>query len=261
MAFKSEATNGGRELDAARLSEHGSHGGLLATLLSAVALGFSGFTYYDSSLKTADLTVYVPPMIHYGRDGEADVFNIPITIANEGARTGTVLTMELDVENLNPNAEKKTAKFHSAFLGDYPHDDTTVSRSFAPLSIPGHGTFTETVRFYPMDIALPYVVDDKGDYRLTLKLVVAKSRDPDFIEQYWLSEPKPLTFEATLPGLAEQYLSQQHGTQAMFNKNWQPAVSAPSEPARRALPESAAAPPNSELQPAAAPQQAAPKPQ
>jgi len=41
MAFKSEATNGGRELEAARLSEHGSHGGLLATLLSAVALGFS----------------------------------------------------------------------------------------------------------------------------------------------------------------------------------------------------------------------------
>ena len=123
----------------ARLVEHGS-GGLFATILSAVALGFSGFSYYDSSLKTADLTVYVPPMIHYGRDGEADVFNIPITIANEGARNGTVLTMELDVQNLNPNAEKKTAKFHSAFLGDYPHDDTTVSRSFAPLSIPGHGT-------------------------------------------------------------------------------------------------------------------------
>ena len=257
MAFKSEATNDGRQLDAARLSEHGSHGGLLATLLSAVALGFSGFTYYDSSLKTADLT----PMIHYGRDGEADVFNIPITIANEGARTGTVLTMELDVENLKPNAEKKTAKFHSAFLGDYPHDDATVSRSFAPLSIPGHGTFTETVRFYPMDIALPYVVDDKGDYRLTLKLVVAKSRDPDFIEQYWLSEPKPLTFEVTLPGLAEQYLSQQHATQAMFNKKWQPAVSAPSEPARRVLPESAATPPASEMQPAADPQKAAPKPQ
>src|SRR6185369_13468026 len=45
----------------------------------------------------------------------------------------------------------------------FPHDDTTVSRSFAPLSISGHGTFTETVRFYPMDVGLPYVCDDKGD--------------------------------------------------------------------------------------------------
>jgi hypothetical protein len=223
----SEAANIASVHNAARIVEHGSHGGLLATILSAVALVFSGFSYYDSSMKSADLTVYVPPMIHYGRDGQADIFNIPITIANEGARTGTVLTMELDVENLNPTAEKKTAKFHSAFLGDYPRDDTTLGRSFAPLSIPGHGTFTETVRFYPMDIGLPYVVDDKGEYRFTLKLVTAKPRDPDFIAQHWSNEPKPLTFELTLPGLAPQYLSEQHGTQAMFSKTWQPAVSTP----------------------------------
>jgi hypothetical protein len=236
MAFKSETSSRGHQPDPARIVEHGSHGGVLATLLSAVALVFSGFSYYDSNMKTADLVVYVPPMIHYGRDGEADVFNIPITIANEGARSGTVLTMELDVENLNPKAEKRSAKFHSAFLGDYPHDDTAVGRSFAPLSIPGHGTFTETVRFYPMDIALPYVVDDKGDYRFTLKLVTAKPRDPDFVEQHWQSEPEPLSFELTLPGLAEQYLSQQHGTQAMFSKTWQPAVSSPSAVTRGAQP-------------------------
>ena len=115
MVFRSSAANDGGEPGPARLVEHGSHGGFFATILSAVALGFSGLSYYDSSLKTADLTVYVPPMIHYGRYGEADVFNIPITIANEGARNATVLTMELDVQNLKPNAEKKTAKFHGAF--------------------------------------------------------------------------------------------------------------------------------------------------
>ena len=257
MVFRSSTANDGGEPGPARLVEHGSHGGFFATILSAVALGFSGFSYYDSSLKTADLTVYVPPMIHYGRDGEADVFNIPITIANEGARNGTVLTMELDVQNLNPNAEKKTAKFHSAFLGDYPHDDTTVSRSFAPLSIPGHGTFTETVRFYPMDVGLPYVVDDKGDYRFTLKLVTAKPQSPDFVEQYWHREPQPLTFERTLPGLAPQYLSEQHGTQAMFSKTWQPAVSTPSEPARGNGSESAAHVPSAS-NPAAPPARASP---
>lgn len=230
MAFnKSEAAADAHAPDAARLHEYGSHGGLFATVLSAVALVFSGFSYYDTNMKTADLTVYVPPMIHYGRDGEADVFNIPITISNEGARTGTVLTMELDVENLSPKAERKTAKFHSAFLGEYPHGDTATGHSFAPLSIPGHGTFTETVRFYPMAIGTPYVVDDKGDYRLKLKLLTARPRDPDFIEQHWLREPKPLTFDVTLPGLAPQYLSEQHGTQAMFSKTWQPAISTPSD--------------------------------
>jgi hypothetical protein len=134
----------------------------------------------------------------------------------KATRNGTVLTMELDVQ---PGPEKKTAKFHRAFLGDYLHDDTTVSRSFAPLSIPGHGTFTETVRFYPMDVGLPYVVDDKGDYRFTLKFVTAKRQSPDFVEQYGHREPQPLTFERTLPGLAPQYLSEQHGTQAMFSKS------------------------------------------
>ncbi len=228
MSFGSNVSNE-PPVGPARIVEHGSHGGLLATVLSAAALIFSGFSYYDSSMKTAALEVFVPPMIHYARDGEADVFNVPITISNEGARTGTVLTMELDVLNLNPKAEKRSAKFHSAFLGDYPRDDSVVGRSFAPLSIPGHGTFSETVRFYPMDIGLPYVVDDKGDYRFTLRLVTAKPQDPDFIEAHLLREPQPLSFELTLPGLAEQYLSQQHGTQAMFNKTWQPAVSTPSE--------------------------------
>jgi hypothetical protein len=248
MAFtKSETASENHGLDAARLREHGSHGGRFATVLSAIALVFSGFSYYDTNMKTAELTVYVPPMIHYGRDGEADVFNIPITISNEGARTGTVLTMELDVENLNPKAEKRSARFHSAFIGEYPRGDAPAGRSFAPLSIPGHGTFTETVRFYPMAIGLPYVVDDKGDYRLTLRLLTATPRDPDLIEKHWLREPKPLTFDVTLPGLAPQYLSEQHETQAMFSKTWQPAISTPSDD----IP--GQAPRNSPLQPSKAP--------
>lgn len=229
MTLRSPGAPEGDGSGPALIVERGSHGGLFATLLSGVALVFSGFSYYDSSMKTAELTVFVPPMIHYARDREAEVFNIPITITNDGARTGTVLMMELDVQNLNSGAETKLAKFHSAYLGDYPRDDTAVSRSFAPLSIPGHGTFTETVRFYPMDFSQPYVVDDKGDYRFTLKLVTAKLQAPDFVTRHWLADPEPLTFDLTLPGLAEQYLSQQHATQAMFSKTWQPAVSLPSE--------------------------------
>jgi len=59
--FRSSAASDGGEPGPARLVERGSLGGFFATILSAVALGFSGFSYYDSSLKTADLTVYVPP--------------------------------------------------------------------------------------------------------------------------------------------------------------------------------------------------------
>lgn len=232
MSFKIMGRKGD-PIGAGAIAEHGSHGGLLATVVSAIALFFSGLSYYETSLKTADLAVFVPPMIHYARDGR-DVFNIPITIANDGARTGTVLTMELDVDNLRPDAALKSRRFHAAFIGDYPSgkDNTTpAGRSFAPLAIAGHSNFTETIRFYPMDEDENVLVDDKGDYRFTLRLVTAQSAHPGLVEQAFRTEPKPLTFELNLPYLAIQHLSFQNGTQVMFNKNWKPAISESTESA------------------------------
>lgn len=231
MASRSDFPRQGGEPEAVQLVEHGGHGGLFATLLSAVALIFSTLSYYESSMKTADLEVFVPPMIHYGRDGDNDVFNIPITISNDGARTGTVLGMELVVENPKPTAEEKRKTFHSIFIGEYPRDDTTVSRSFAPLSIPGHGSFTETVRFYPSGNGLPFVVDDPGEYHFTLKLLTAKPANPDFIDTWWRTEPKPVKFTLTLPYMSVQSLAFRHGTNALFNKDWQAAVSTSTDPA------------------------------
>ena len=262
MSFKIGGQRG-EDPGAAQIVEHSSHGGLLATILSAFALVISGLSYYESSLKTADLTVYVPPMIHYARDGSADVFNIPITIANDGAKNGTVLTMELEVENLRPDAETKLRRFHSAFLGDWPKDDKQPNRSFAPLSIPGHGTFTETVRFYPTDDKNNFVVDDKGDYRFTLKLAVAKSASA--LDALGGSTPAPLVFELNLPYLAIQHIAFRNGTLAMFSKTWRPASSADAaaaEGASEAPPAGETAPPadGQPSEPAEPPQeQAAPQ--
>jgi hypothetical protein len=202
-----------------------SSGGAVATALSAVALFFSGLSYYDNSLTSADLTVYVPPMVHYARDG-ADVFNVPVTIANDGARPGTVLSLVLDVENLDPKAERKSIRFRSAFLGDYPRDDKTPLRSFAPITVPGHGSVTETIRFYNMGEMLPMLVVDKGDFRFKLTLNTAKSSGGLF-DRLTHTEPKPLTFDLNLPYFAVQYVSFQNGTLAMFNKDWKPAISSP----------------------------------
>lgn len=211
--------------DAASAVEHGAHGGRFATILSGVALVISGMSYYESALKTADLSVFVPPMIHYARDGR-DVFNVPITISNEGARTGTVLSMELDVEKIGGGGDIQHRKFHAAFLGEYPQGEEKVpTRSFAPLAIQGHSSFTETVRFYPMDNADGVLVDDKGDFRFTLTLQTAQSGQPDLLEKALRSDPKRIVFELNLPYLAVQHLSFRNGTQAMFNKNWKSATS------------------------------------
>ncbi len=207
--------------------DHVNHGGRLATALSAIALIFSGFSFYESSLKSPDLSIYVPPMIHYARDGDNDVFNVPVTITNDGAKAGTVLTMELVAENLRDGADRKTARFHSAFIGEHPRTDEIINRSFAPISIPGNGTFTETIRFYPMEDPLPFLVDDKGDYRFTLKLVTPEPHRGGLTDIMPAQTPPPLSFEMKLPFISFQHLSFRRGTIAMFNKDWKPATSAP----------------------------------
>ena len=254
MSFKITGRKTGDHLGPGSIAEHGSHGGLLATVVSAIALVMSGLSYYETSLKTAELQVYVPPMIHYARDGR-DVFNIPITIANDGARTGTVLTMELDVENLGPNPEGlKKRKFHAAFIGEYPsgkdNTNASIGRSFAPLAIAGHSTFTETVRFYPTDDNDAVLITDKGDYRFTLTLLTAKSGRPDIVEAAFRTDPKPVTFDLNLPYLAIQHLAFRNGTQAMFSKSWKAAQSESTDSAVSRSAPSASEPPSEEAKPA-----------
>src|SRR5262245_2014224 len=97
---------GASDGSAVGVAEIGGRGGKWATLLSAMALGFSGLSFYESVMKTADLEVFIPPVIHYAREkgGDVEQFAIPITIVNAGARTGTVISMELEVESLRAEA-------------------------------------------------------------------------------------------------------------------------------------------------------------
>jgi len=181
------------------------YGGLHATILSAVALVLSAFSLYEASFKTADIEIYVPPVIQYARDGGGDteVFVVPITVTNSGARTGTVLSMELEVQGLK---SKRTRRYYSAFLGEHQIDPDAPNRSFAPLSIPGHGTFSDTVRFYPVGNPLPKLAEEAGDYRFSLSLVIAAPARPDLVDRVLGAKPAPVVFERTLPWVSEQQL-------------------------------------------------------
>jgi hypothetical protein len=210
----------------ANVAEVGGHGGRFATILSALALAFSGLSFYESVLKSADLEVFVPPVIHYARDqgGDVEVFAIPVTISNEGARTGTVLSMELEVENLKTDAEPKRKRYYGAYLGEHPREATAANRAFAPLSIAGRATFTDTVRFYPAGNALPKLAGEAGDYRLTLTLNTAAAKDPDIIDRTWRKEPSPLTFQMQLPWISEQHLGFRRAAIAMHAPDWRPTT-------------------------------------
>lgn len=207
------------------IAEIGGHGGRLATLLSAFALAFSGFSLYETALKTADLEVYVPPVIHYARDqgGDVELFVVPLTIANDGAQTGTVLSIELEVENLKADAEPKTKRYYSAMLGEHPVDDKAPNRLFAPLSIAGHATFSDTIRFYPAGNPLPRLVQDAGEFKLTLKLNTVEAPGLK-IPGGKGGEISAITFQMTLPWISDQQLDQRRTTNYLHAKDWKPTA-------------------------------------
>lgn len=204
------------------LPEAASQGGKLATLISMFAFVFSGFSLYESTLKQPKLESFVPPVIHYGRDGggSVELFAIPITVTNDGARAATVLSMELDVTD----SAGTTKKYYSAYLGEHPRDSSAMNRAFAPITIAGRDVFSETVRFYPMGNPLPLLVTDSGSYKFKLTLKAAKPSDPDLLDQYLREEPGSIAFELTLPWISEQQLNFRRATIAMHEKNWQPTM-------------------------------------
>lgn len=206
----------------AGISRIASRGNWLATLISAFAFAFSGVSFYETVLKRPKLATYVPPVMHYARDGGGDIelFAIPVTILNDGARAGTVLSMQLEVTDLKSG---KSKRYYSAYLGDHPHSADTTYRSFAPLSIPGRATFSDTVRFYPSSNPLPKLIEDAGDFRFTLTLDVAQPAYPDLLDHLFHAAPKPIVFERTLPWISEQQLGMRRATIDMRDRAWKDA--------------------------------------
>ena len=84
-------------------------GGRIAAVISAIALVFSAYSLWETSLKQADVSVYVTGVVSYGRDtsdstdvqpsGGFEVLAVPVTIANGGARDAPILALHLDVSN------------------------------------------------------------------------------------------------------------------------------------------------------------------
>jgi hypothetical protein len=141
----------------------GSH---IAAIASAIAVVFSAFSLWETSLKQAQLSVYATGVINYERDQTADeyimpvggfeVFAVPITIANGGARDAPVLSLQLDVSNPKTGL---SARFEATYIADADYFATPGkqrsgnARPKAPFSarvIAGRSAWTGTVLFYPV---------------------------------------------------------------------------------------------------------------
>ncbi len=194
----------------------------VSDLASGVAVLSSAFTLWHTSLRAADLKSFVPPLIRYAspyQNSVFEVFEIPLTVINAGARTGTVLSVDLMVTEPRGRLSKR---FYSACLGPW-HREKPVFKPFAPMSLAGRASENETLLFYPRsDETVMQIVQEPGRHLFRLTLNVAEARTPDMLTRVLGGRaPGPLEFEMNLPMLDHRAFTQGSGTVVLHHPDWQ----------------------------------------
>ena len=209
--------------------ENARHSGDRVTaLVSIAALLFSLYSLWDTSLKRPDVRVFVPPVIHYSapyQNSNFEMIAVPVTLTNEGARTGTVLSINLEVTDIKSG---ETKRFYAADIGRWSMDRTRTMayQSFAPLSLAGRSSRTEPILFYTRgdEEKPPQLIDEVGDYRFKLTLDLAEVDDLGWFDRLWQSPAPSVTFERTLRAYDARAFN--IGTLPMYAKDWQASTNA-----------------------------------
>jgi hypothetical protein len=217
MGWPGGRTGAGDAAEIATQAASGLEGGKLAVILSAVALSFSAYSLWETSLKAADLKAFVPPVIHFAapyQNSNFEVIAVPITLINDGARSATVLSIEFAVTDPRTN---QTKRFYAADFGRWTMERTRAGsyEPFAPISLSGRASRTESVLFYTrgQEEKPNELIREPGPYRFTLTLDVAESG------------AKPtVSFERAL--LAYDARAFNEGTLALYSPDWRSSSNA-----------------------------------
>ena len=197
-------------------------GSFFASLISLIAIIFSGFSFYESVLRAPQLAIYVPPRIDYTDpdrpDNPFEVFIIPVTIANDGAKTGTVLSINLEVKNIQTN---KSKRFFASNIGSWGR---SPGQAFAPISLAGKSSVSQAVQFFPRaDEPVPRILDlEPGNYHFKLSLSVASAGTDSF----FAPQVNPLNFNMKA-GQMDYRNFNNNGTLAMWNADYRSASTNP----------------------------------
>lgn len=194
----------------------------ISTLTSLTALAVSGYSLWETALKQPDVRLFVPPVIQYSapyQNSNFEVIAVPITFANEGARTGVVLSIELAVTDPRSGATKL---FYSADLGNWSMERTRQSayQPFAPLSLAGRSTRTETVLFYTRgeDQTPPQIIRETGPYKMRVTLDQAGAGPAGIVDKLFPPKPVSIAFERDLKHYDARAFNT--GTLALFARDW-----------------------------------------
>jgi hypothetical protein len=161
-----------------------SDGGRFSAVISAIALLFSAYSLWETSLKQAELTPYVTGAVTYTSDpfggseiqeaGGYEVLAIPVTIANSGARDAAVLSLQLDASNATTS---KSVRFDAAYMADAtyfatPDKAKRPKMPFAALVVAGRSAWSGVVLFYSDDYKNRLITPKElGRVDLTLRAV------------------------------------------------------------------------------------------
>jgi hypothetical protein len=186
--------------------------GVSAEVFSGVAVAMSMYSLWRTSLKQADLRVFDSPLVRYAspyQNSVFEVFEIPLTVINEGAQTGTILSFDLEVTNSQNGTSKL---FYSAGLG--PWSLARVKGEgltpFTPVSLTGRSSQSETILFYARnDSQVMQIVEAPAQYRFAITPLTTQRRS--FLRR----KSKPLIFEMTLPYLDHRAFTSGGGTLPM----------------------------------------------
>jgi len=144
-------------------------------------------------LRQPRLTIFAGCNWQYGRGpGSFDeYFVIPVTIANDGARGGTVLAIELTIEK-GGRSKAYTGNFTLASL-----DDKT-RQLFAPLAIAGHASVTASIVFTQRTPAGAPLFGEPGPDNARLKLRTAAGMSYGLIDWPFAGAPPDVHLKPSL---------------------------------------------------------------
>lgn len=148
--------------------------GVVTTLVSAIALLFSGFSFYETVLKQPLIKLYPPALVHLYRKDYKDILAFPITLSNDGAQRGTVLSFNMEVKN-PATGEKR--KFENLYFGNDPKD---TSRIFTPMTLAGRTSKGDVVMFFATTSGAFF--ETTGGVPLTLDISLKINLDQS---EYW----------------------------------------------------------------------------
>lgn len=180
-------------------------GDTFTALASGAALVVSFVSLWETALKEPDLQVFVGDNLGYTLDpwGREEVFVVPVTVTNSGARDGAVLGFELTVRNPATGASDR---YQSSYSVDASYfgatDDVTVNRHrpktpYAPVVVAGRTTYSGTLLFYPKAAGEKPLIEPKSDIELTLTL--ATPPPSGWLDRSFATVPRPVTISLAVP--------------------------------------------------------------